>query len=113
MSYYFSTCLLISQLAFFDCQSLIAACFIYLFVLGPLAGGVDEETFIRAFEDVPKISIYSAKEMEEHLISMRTIIQDPSNDWAKRAETVCGKTRKNLTKIYLNNFLINSNCNPS
>lgn len=57
-------------------------------MLGTLAGGVDEETFIRAFEDVPKIPIYSAKEMEEHLISMRTIIQDPNNDWAKRAETV-------------------------
>lgn len=53
---------------------------------------MDEETFIRAFEDVPKIQIYSAKEMEEHLVSMRTIIQDPSNDWAKRAETVSKKT---------------------
>jgi CLIP-associating protein 1/2 len=51
-------------------------------------GGMDEETFIRAFEDVPKIQIYSSKEMEEHLINMRSIIQDPNNDWAKRAETV-------------------------
>lgn len=49
---------------------------------------MDEETFIRAFEEVPKIQIYSSKEMEEHLVSMRTIIQDPNNDWAKRAETV-------------------------
>ena len=56
--------------------------------LGPIAGGVDEETFIRAFEDVPKIQIYSAKEMEDHLNSMRIMIQDPNNDWAKRAETV-------------------------
>ena len=60
----------------------------FLFFEGSIAGGVDEETFIRAFEDVPKIAIYSAKDMEEHLISMRSVIQDASNDWAKRAETV-------------------------
>lgn len=58
-------------------------------VAGPATGGgMDEETFIRAFEEVPKIQIYSSKEMEEHLVSMRTIIQDPNNDWAKRAETL-------------------------
>lgn len=57
-------------------------------ILGSLAGGVDEETFIKAFEDVPKIPIYSSKDLEEHLIGIRTIIQDPNNDWAKRAETV-------------------------
>lgn len=60
----------------------------FFFFEGSIAGGVDEETFIRAFEDVPKIAIYSAKDMEEHLISMRSVIQDASNDWAKRAETV-------------------------
>lgn len=49
---------------------------------------MDEETFIRAFEDVPKIQLYSAKELEEHLTNIKTIIQDPANDWAKRAEAV-------------------------
>lgn len=53
-----------------------------------MAGGVDEETFIRSFEDVPKVQIYSAKELEEHLLNTKTIIQDPNNDWARRTEAV-------------------------
>ena len=55
---------------------------------GSIAGGVDEETFIKSFEDVPRIQFYSAKELEEHLTNIKTIIQDPNNDWAKRAEAV-------------------------
>ena len=50
---------------------------------------MDEETFIRSFEDVPKIQLYSARELEEHLNGIKIIIQDPNNDWAKRAEAVC------------------------
>lgn len=49
---------------------------------------MDEETFIRSFEDVPKIQLYSARELEEHLNGIKIIIQDPNNDWAKRAEAV-------------------------
>lgn len=49
---------------------------------------MDEETFIRSFEDVPKIQLYSARELEEHLTIIRSIIQDPINDWSKRAEAV-------------------------
>ncbi len=72
---------------------------ISFFLLGPIAGGVDEETFIRAFEDVPKIQLYSAKELEEHLSNIKTIIQDPANDWAKRAEAV----------IHITDFMISHN----
>ena len=55
---------------------------------GSLAGGVDEEMFIKSFEDVPRIQFYSAKELEENLTNIKMIIQDPNNDWSKRAEAV-------------------------
>uniref|UniRef100_T1IXA2 TOG domain-containing protein n=1 Tax=Strigamia maritima TaxID=126957 RepID=T1IXA2_STRMM len=54
---------------------------------GP-AGAVDEETFIRSFEDVPKIPIYSAKDMEDSLTKCREILLDPSADWEKRCEAM-------------------------
>jgi len=52
------------------------------------AGGVDEEMFIKSFEDVPRIQFYSAKELEENLTNIKMIIQDPNNDWSKRAEAL-------------------------
>ena len=55
---------------------------------GAIAGGVDEETFIKSFEEVPRVQLYSSKELEDQLNSIRSIIQDPSNDWSKRADAV-------------------------
>ena len=59
-----------------------------LYTLGSLAGGVDEEMFIKSFEDVPRIQFYSAKELEEHLTNIKTVIQDPNNEWSKRSDAV-------------------------
>lgn len=56
--------------------------------LGALAGGVDEELFIKSFEDVPKVQFFSVKELEDHLLLIKNTIQDPNNDWSKRSEAV-------------------------
>uniref|UniRef100_UPI00358FFD98 CLIP-associating protein 1-like isoform X2 n=2 Tax=Myxine glutinosa TaxID=7769 RepID=UPI00358FFD98 len=48
-------------------------------------GAVDEDDFFRAFEDVPTVQIYSGKELEERLQSIRQILSDDKNDWEQRA----------------------------
>jgi len=73
----------------YNCLTLHYVTFDVLFKYkGAISGGVDEETFIRSFEDVPKIQLYSARELEEQLTHIKSIIQDPNNDWSKRAEAV-------------------------
>ncbi|GFY46712.1 hypothetical protein TNIN_462074 [Trichonephila inaurata madagascariensis] len=56
------------------------------------AGGADEEMFIKAFEDVPRITLYSAKELESELTKIKETLGDPSNDWEKRVE-MCKRFR--------------------
>ncbi|KAF5905136.1 CLIP-associating protein 1-A-like isoform X3, partial [Clarias magur] len=48
------------------------------------AGAVDEEDFIRAFEDVPTIQIYSSRELEESMNKIREILSDEKQDWEHR-----------------------------
>ncbi|XP_064114883.1 CLIP-associating protein 2-like isoform X7 [Macrobrachium nipponense] len=50
------------------------------------AGAVDEASFFASFEDVPKVTIYSTRELEDTLTKFREIIQNPSNDWDKRVD---------------------------
>ncbi|XP_068228567.1 CLIP-associating protein 2 isoform X21 [Palaemon carinicauda] len=50
------------------------------------AGAVDEASFFASFEDVPKVTIYSTRELEDTLSKFREIIQNPNNDWDKRVE---------------------------
>jgi CLIP-associating protein 1/2 len=52
------------------------------------AGAVDEETFSKAFEDVPTVQLFSARELEEHLTAIRETIADPNKDWSKRVDAV-------------------------
>lgn len=49
---------------------------------------MDEASFFASFEDVPKVNIYSARELEDNLTKTREIISSPSNDWDKRVEAV-------------------------
>ncbi|CAL1297609.1 unnamed protein product [Larinioides sclopetarius] len=56
------------------------------------AGGADEEMFIKSFEDVPRITLYSAKELETELTKIKETLGDPSNDWEKRVE-MCRRMR--------------------
>uniref|UniRef100_A0A803JPX6 CLIP-associating protein 1 n=1 Tax=Xenopus tropicalis TaxID=8364 RepID=A0A803JPX6_XENTR len=48
------------------------------------AGGVDEEDFIRGFEDVPTVQIYSSRDLEESLNKIREILSDDKHDWEQR-----------------------------
>ncbi|KAM4626461.1 CLIP-associating protein 1 isoform 1-T1 [Discoglossus pictus] len=48
------------------------------------AGAVDEEDFIRAFEDVPTIQIYSSRDLEENINKIREILSDDKHDWEQR-----------------------------
>ncbi|XP_077085890.1 CLIP-associating protein 1-B isoform X2 [Siphateles boraxobius] len=48
------------------------------------AGAVDEEDFIRAFEDVPTIQIYSSRELEDSMNKIREILSDDKHDWEQR-----------------------------
>ncbi|XP_075140807.1 CLIP-associating protein 1 [Leptodactylus fuscus] len=48
------------------------------------AGGVDEEDFIRAFEDVPTVQIYSSRDLEEQINKIREILSDDKHDWEQR-----------------------------
>jgi CLIP-associating protein 1/2 len=49
---------------------------------------VDEDTFSRAFEDVPTLQLFSARELEDHLTAIRETISDPNKDWSKRVDAV-------------------------
>ncbi|XP_018413594.1 PREDICTED: CLIP-associating protein 1 isoform X1 [Nanorana parkeri] len=48
------------------------------------AGGLDEEDFIRGFEDVPTVQIYSSRDLEESLNKIREILSDDKHDWEQR-----------------------------
>ncbi|XP_051531482.1 CLIP-associating protein 1-like [Myxocyprinus asiaticus] len=48
------------------------------------AGALDEEDFIRAFEDVPAIQIYSSRELEESMNKIEKILSDDKHDWEQR-----------------------------
>lgn len=52
------------------------------------AGAVDEEGFVKAFESVPPVQIFSARDLEENLNKIRQIIADTNQDWNKRVDAV-------------------------
>ncbi|XP_071101297.1 CLIP-associating protein 1-like isoform X23 [Haliotis cracherodii] len=53
-----------------------------------VSGGVDEELFIKSFEDVPKVSMYSARDLQDNIKKIEAILNDPSNDWEKRNDSM-------------------------
>ncbi|XP_018306719.1 CLIP-associating protein 1-A isoform X3 [Mycetomoellerius zeteki] len=52
------------------------------------AGAVDEECFITAFEDVPTINLFSAKDLEEQMKSIRDTVGDDKKDWKQRMDSM-------------------------
>ncbi|XP_039186041.1 CLIP-associating protein 1 isoform X15 [Crotalus tigris] len=48
------------------------------------AGAIDEEDFIKAFEDVPAVQIYSSRDFEESINKIREILSDDKHDWEQR-----------------------------
>ncbi|XP_037395500.1 CLIP-associating protein 1a isoform X33 [Pygocentrus nattereri] len=51
---------------------------------GASAGAVDEEDFIKAFEDVPAVQIYSNRELEDSMTKIREVLSDDKHDWEHR-----------------------------
>jgi hypothetical protein len=51
--------------------------------------GVDESLFMESFENVPKIQIYSSREVEQHMQQINDCIGNPNQDWEKRVDSVC------------------------
>ncbi|XP_023597933.1 CLIP-associating protein 1 isoform X7 [Trichechus manatus latirostris] len=52
------------------------------------AGAVDEEDFIKAFDDVPVVQIYSARDLEESINKIREILSDDKHDWEQRVNAL-------------------------
>ncbi|XP_062434526.1 CLIP-associating protein 1 isoform X5 [Rhea pennata] len=52
------------------------------------AGAVDEEDFIKAFEDVPAVQIYSSRDLEESINKIREILSDDKHDWEQRVSAL-------------------------
>jgi CLIP-associating protein 1/2 len=52
---------------------------------------LDEDAFMRQFEDVPTVQLFSCRDMEENMNQLRSVIEDMSKDWAKRVEAVSAK----------------------
>ncbi|XP_037645107.1 CLIP-associating protein 1a isoform X4 [Sebastes umbrosus] len=48
------------------------------------AGAVDEEDFIKSFEDVPSVQIYSNRDLEDQLSKIREVLSDDKHDWEHR-----------------------------
>lgn len=52
------------------------------------AGAADEDMFIKTFEVVPRIVLYSQKDLNNELTDIINILNDPSKDWEKRVEVL-------------------------
>ncbi|XP_070332433.1 CLIP-associating protein 1 isoform X2 [Odocoileus virginianus] len=52
------------------------------------AGAVDEEDFIKAFDDVPVVQIYSSRDLEESINKIREILSDDKHDWEQRVNAL-------------------------
>ncbi|XP_023192817.1 CLIP-associating protein 1 isoform X5 [Xiphophorus maculatus] len=48
------------------------------------AGAVDEDDFVKAFEDVPQVQFYSNRELEDQLTKIRDVLSDDKHDWEQR-----------------------------
>ncbi|XP_038835297.1 CLIP-associating protein 1-B-like isoform X2 [Salvelinus namaycush] len=48
------------------------------------AGAVDEEDFIRAFEEVSTMELFSNREMEDAMTKIREVLADDKRDWEHR-----------------------------
>lgn len=49
---------------------------------------MDEEVFLKQFEDVATIQLFTPRELNDHMKSVQEIISDSSKDWNKRVDAV-------------------------
>ncbi|XP_049292642.1 CLIP-associating protein isoform X6 [Anopheles funestus] len=52
------------------------------------AGAVSHEVFEASFENVPQLTIFSQRDMDEHMKSINTLIGDKNVDWEKRVDAL-------------------------
>lgn len=52
------------------------------------AGAIDEESFLNAFEDVPSVKLFSSKDLEEQMKTIKDTVGDDKKDWKQRNESV-------------------------
>jgi CLIP-associating protein 1/2 len=52
------------------------------------SGAADEEMFMNSFEDVPRVQIFSSKDLEQELTKIKDTCSDPSMSWEKRTESL-------------------------
>jgi len=55
---------------------------------GAGAGAVDEDSFLAAFEDVKKVTIFSGRALEEELNKIHTVLNNDKTDWKQRIESL-------------------------
>ena len=56
--------------------------------------------FISAFEDVPKVNLYSHKDLEDNMVKIREIVNQQSNSWDKRIEAVSRQPRGSFGWVF-------------
>lgn len=49
---------------------------------------MDEDMFLKTFEVVPRIVIYSVKDLTHELTDIINVLNDPSKDWEKRVDSL-------------------------
>ena len=48
------------------------------------AGAVDEDSFLEAFENVKKVTIFSGRALEDELSKIHTVLNNSQADWKQR-----------------------------
>ncbi|XP_012939187.1 CLIP-associating protein 1-A, partial [Aplysia californica] len=52
------------------------------------SGAVDEELFIKSFEDVPNAKIFSSRDVQEQIMKVKEVLSDPNVTWEKRIDHI-------------------------
>ncbi|XP_076456220.1 CLIP-associating protein 1-A-like isoform X4 [Babylonia areolata] len=50
------------------------------------AGAADEELFIKSFEDVPKVKLFSSRDMTDQMSKVNAVLSDVNQGWEKRVD---------------------------
>lgn len=70
---------------------------------------MDEETFLTAFEDVPSVKLFSAKDLEEQMKFISETIGDDKKDWKQRSDAVSFFSYQTPLQLKLKLILIELN----
>lgn len=65
------------------------------------AGAVSWDIFENSFENVPQLTIFSQRDMDEHMKSINTVVGDKNMDWEKRVDAL--KKIRSLLMINVQN----------